>query len=224
VLKNTVGALSKREPHSVTPEAERTITIPSTPSSKSFHFESKVPTATAIVAWKAQDNTDRNVKLLRRMSILTAILSDRMRVKLREELGDAYSPYAYSDLSETYKNVGFIIANSSVKIEDMESVSKVLLELGDKLAAEGATQDELNRALTPRIGSLKKTLRSNSYWLGTVIAKSQTRPEHLDWSRERDADYASIKLDEINALAKQFLTRDRALNIKISPKTTTPDE
>jgi len=104
-----------------------------------------------------------------------------------------------------------------VKPDNLDKVSEVIVELGDKLSKEGATEDELNRALTPRIGILAKTLRQNSYWLNNVVAQAQTRPDKLDWSRERDADYKSIGLEEINALAGKYLGRDRTLAIKIAP-------
>ena len=217
LLAKTVGALPARKPAEQIDENLRLINIPKTPVTKHFGFESKVPTGLAIVGWKAEDNTQRDVKLSRRMSILSEVLSDRMRVKLREELGDAYSPGAATQLSETYKNVGFVLAYSPVKPSDIDKVSEVIIELGDTLAKEGATEDELKRALTPRIGILAKTLRQNSYWLSNVVAQAQTRPDKLDWSRGRDADYKSISLDEINTLAKNYLSRDRSLSVKIAP-------
>jgi len=217
LLSKTVGALPTRQPEKTIEESLRVINIPETPVTKHFGFESKVPTGLAIVGWKADDNTARDVKLSRRMSILSEILTDRMRIKLREELGDAYSPGAGAQLSETYKNVGFVLAYSPVKPDNLDKVSEVIVELGDKLSKEGATEDELNRALTPRIGILAKTLRQNSYWLNNVVAQAQTRPDKLDWSRERDADYKSIGLEEINALAGKYLGRDRTLAIKIAP-------
>ncbi|MFT5905174.1 MAG: zinc protease [Cryomorphaceae bacterium] len=217
LLAKTVGALPARKPAEKVAEALRTITVPETPITKKFGFESKVPTAMAIVGWKAEDNTKHDVKLARRAGILAEVLSDRMRIKLREELGDAYSPGATTQLSGTYKNVGFVLAYSPVKPADLDNVSKVIVELGDKLAKEGASEDELKRALTPRIGMLSKSLRQNSYWLGSVVAQSQTKPYMLDWARGREADYKAINLADINALAKKYLSSDRSMLIKIAP-------
>ncbi len=218
ILAKTVGALPARKLVEEVANELREINVPETPATKRFGFESKVPTAMVIVGWKAEDNTNHDVKLARRVGILAEVLSDRMRIKLREELGDAYSPGAGSQLSSTYKNVGFVLAYSPVKPEDLDSVSKVIIELGEKLAMEGATEDELKRALTPRIGMLSKSLRQNSYWLGSVVAESQTRPYVLDWSRGRDEDYKSISLGDINALAKKYLSSDRSMSIKIAPE------
>jgi zinc protease len=217
ILEKTIGAIPARKPAEEIADSIRTITIPVTPITKQFSFESKVPTGIAIVGWKAEDNTENNVKLARRAGILAEVLSDRMRVKLREELGDAYSPGAAAQLSSTYKNVGFVLAYSPVKPESIDKVSEVMLELGDKLAQEGASEDELQRALTPRIGMLAKSLRQNSYWLENVVSQSQAKPYILDWARDREVDYKSINLKDINTLAKKYLSSDRSISIKIAP-------
>jgi predicted Zn-dependent peptidase len=50
------------------------------------------------------------------------------------------------------------------------------------------------------------------------MSQSQSDPKRLDLARNRDADYRSITLEEINALAKKYLPRDNALEVKILPK------
>jgi hypothetical protein len=69
---------------------------------------------------------------------------------------------------------------------------------------------------------LSKSLRQNSYWLGSVVAQAQTRPYMLDWARGREADYKAISLTDINTLAKQYLSSDRSLSVKIAPNSITP--
>ena len=90
--------------------------------------------------------------------------------------------------------------------------------LADELATKGATADELDRALKPLFSQLKQSLRDNKYWLNTVISQCQLDPKRLDLARERDADYASITVKEINALAKKYLKAENALLIGIKPK------
>jgi hypothetical protein len=65
---------------------------------------------------------------------------------------------------------------------------------------------------------LDKSLRDNKYWLGTVLGQSQADPARLDLARNRDADYRSIHLTEINALAKKYLGAGNSLAVSIKPK------
>ena len=218
ILARTIGALPKRSTEKPAFTKERLIkNRPATPAEKKFTFESKIPTGSATVIWKGPGLDSKNIGTIRRMGILRSILSNRMREKIREELGEAYSPYAYVDANDVYKELGFLIAVSPGKPEQSEKVGKTILEIGQKLADEGATEDELKRALAPRLTMLEKSLRENSYWLGTVMAQSQEQPYRLDWARTREKDYAAITLGEINALAKKYLGTKNAYRIEILP-------
>ena len=49
------------------------------------------------------------------------------------------------------------------------------------------------------------------------MAQSQEQPYRLNWASGRDADYTSITVAEINALAKKYLHSDKAIRIEIVP-------
>lgn len=217
-LNSTIGALPERKGSPELAEGANVIQPPKTPAEQEFNFESTIDSGISIVLWSADDATDRDIKKVRRMGLLSEIFSDRLRVTLREKLGEAYSPSAQTEQSLTFKNVGYMLAYSPGKPANISKVTDTIVELGAEFAEKGATQDELDRALKPRLSMLEKTLRQNSYWLGSVLDQSQQYPEKLNWARERDKDYADIKLEEINALAKQFLTKDRVMRVKIAPK------
>lgn len=220
ILARTIGSLPKRATHKRNYTAKRTLTnLPKPPAEKRYTFESRIPTGSAMVVWKGPGLDKDSIGTTRRMGILKSILSNRMREKIREELGEAYSPYAYVDTNDVYKDLGYLIAVSPGKPDQSEKVSKIIVEIGQKLAAEGATEDELQRALAPRLTMLKKSLRENSYWLGTVMSQSQEQPYRLDWARTREKDYASMTLPEINALAKKYLGNKNAYRFEIVPTT-----
>jgi len=219
ILERNLGALPKREATKPLYTEERLLAnLPTPPNTQRYTFDSKIPNGSAFVVWKTAGMRDDNISEVRRMSIVADILDERMREKIREELGEAYSPYAGSQMNDTFTDLGFLVAVSAGKPEQSEPVGKLIIEIADKLANEGATQDELDRALAPRLSSLKQSLRQNSYWLNTVLSKSQEKPIQLDWARGRDADYKSIKLEEINALAKKYLFKENVFRFEIIPE------
>lgn len=221
LLAKTVGALPKRSMKAVIKDEARVINVPKAPVTQSFYYDTKVDKAIVLIRWKAEDNTQKDSKLAKQAQMLGKIVSDRMRIKLREELGEAYSPGANTSLSSTYKNVGFVTAYSPVKTKDIESVSKAIIKIGNEIATNGATEDELKRAHTPMIGQLKKEKRDNGYWLG-IVANAQTKPYVLDRARNRDKEYAEVTLEQVNALAKKYLTPERAIQMPIIPKQAEP--
>ena len=55
----------------------------------------------------------------RRLSLLGQILDDRLRLKIRQELGETYSPAAYHVPSDTYKDFGYMTCMATLKPEDV---------------------------------------------------------------------------------------------------------
>ena len=216
LLLKTVGALPNRSSTKPALSKERQLKTPELPATKKFTYTSKIPQAASLVGWTIPPVRE-DIRELRRLNVLATILDDRLRTKLREELGATYSPQAHANASMVF-NYGNLMAMSIGAPEDVEKVTGLIHEMGLELGAKGVTQDELDRALKPILSNLEKTLRNNGYWLNTVMAQSQAEPYRLDWARGRDKDYASIKLDEINDLAREHLGRENAAQIAILPE------
>lgn len=216
LIQKTFGALPKRKAEQGDYADRRKISFPKTPEAKTFTFDSKIPNAAAMVVWKIPA-TGKDVKTARRMNILASILSDRMREEIREKEGGSYSPSAGAAPSQELE-VGFIQALAQVKPEETKKYGDMMIAIADEMATKGVSADELNRALKPVESNLKESLRDNGYWLGTVLGDSHAKPYKLDWARERDADYKSITVYELNNLAKKYLKKDNTLLFQIKPE------
>ena len=215
-LLATFGALPTRAAAPPALPDARKIKFPNAPAAKNFTYDSKIAQGIASTLWKTP-GIRGNQKEFRRLNILGEIYGDRLREEIREKLGASYSPNAGASGSDALEGVGYLIGQSIGKPEDLELLLKTMRDLADELANNGATADELDRALKPTLGQLEKSLRDNSYWLGTVLSQSQSDPKRLDLARGRDADYRSITLAEINALAKKYLKAENALLVSIKP-------
>lgn len=215
-LLATFGALPSRADKPADLTKERKVVFPTAPALKTFTFESKIPQAVAIVLWQTK-GIRGNIAEFRRLNILADILGDRLREEIREKLGTSYSPNVAASGSDGLDNFGYLISESVGKPGDLPVLIETLRREADQLARKGATADELDRALKPTLGMLEKSHRDNTYWLNTVLSRSQAEPERLDLARKRDADYKSISLKEVNALAAKYLTSERAIEVTIKP-------
>ena len=92
------------------------------------------------------------------------------------------------------------------------------MKIASLLAAGGTTEDELARCKQPILTTLRDSARTNQYWIGAVLARAQERPEVLDWCRNRYSDNESITVADIDALAKAYLSADRASRVIVIPK------
>jgi zinc protease len=169
-----------------------------------------------MVVWKT-DGLRGNQKLFRRLNLLGEILSDRLRKEIREKLGASYSPNAGPGGSEGLDGFGYLAAECAGKAEDAKRLADLTVRLAGSLAKNGTEPDELERSRKPLQSQILKSQRDNSYWLNTVLAQSQEDPARLELIRGRDADYASITPEDLNAVARKYLAERNALKVLIRP-------
>ena len=198
------------------------IDFPEKGQSKAFVFDSEIPKGMVGVYWSTEDIW--NISRTRRLSVLGAVFADRLRTKVREELGEAYSPYARHIPSDTYKGYGYLMSVITVNPPQADKIVNVVEGIGTALASKGITEDELERAIKPLLNSIEQQLRQNAYWLRTVSLSSQEFPQKLDWAKSMLKDYQSIQVSDINSLARKYLSEGNSVSVKIVPRASSLDE
>jgi len=216
LLAQTFGNLPGRAAEKPAHDQERIVKFPAG-GEKEFLFESEIPKAMAVAHWPTTDIFE--IEKTRRLGMLSAILDDRLRLKVREELGDAYSPFAHNLPSDTWKGYGYLFASVTVDPAQAGKVAGVIAAIAADLAkGDSITEDELERAKKPQVVSIEEMRRTNRYWMNSVLESSQEHPQRLDWSRTFVDDYKNITVAEINALAKEFLKAGARVSVAIKPK------
>ncbi|MEJ6604243.1 MAG: insulinase family protein [Opitutaceae bacterium] len=214
-VAETFGALAPRKSRAEYAN-RRDVSFPAKPFDKEYRVPTEIPKAIVSLHWPTDDGME--VHTDRRLRVLGNILGDRLRLKIREELGDSYSPNAGSSTSGTYPGYGSIQASVTVDPEQTKRVAKVVRELADELARKGTNEDELKRAIQPILTGLRESERTNGYWLGAVLSQAQEQPQRLDWARSRYDDNEAITIEEINDLADQYLRDKQAFQIISRPE------
>ena len=214
-VARTLGALPPRDPRPDHAELRR-VSFPKEPFTREYRISSEIPKGVVSLYWPTTDASD--IRRTRRLTMLASVFSDRLRVKIREEMGGTYSPRAGSSTSDTFTGYGYITSSIDVDPATAAKVREAVVDLADDLARNGVTVEELERARLPARTSTRESLRTNSYWLQSVLARAQEKPEVLDWARSRSADIEAITAAELSALAKQYLGRDRVSRVTVLPK------
>lgn len=215
IILDTFGALPDREESPpVIDEELRGLEFPETPGERTFTYESKLHQASSIVAWNVP-HIEKDISPTRRLRVLSSILRDRMRKQIREDIGESYSPSASIDISEDF-DYGIVIAESPGTSGVSEYVGLQIIAIAKNMTMN-MEEDELVRAREPMMTSVEQSLRSNGYWLNSVMRQSQAKPWKLDWARNMKKDFVSISLDELQELAAAYLKPDNAIRIEIHP-------
>jgi zinc protease len=218
-LARTVGALPAR---TVKPAyaAERAVSFPPVAFARDYSVPTEIPKAVVALYWPTDDAFD--IHRTRRLLLLTEIFSDRLRVKIREQLGGAYSPEAVSEPSDTFTRYGYLLAETVVDPARADEIARSVLAIAGDLQKNGVTADELERAKQPVLTALRDSARTNQYWISAVAASCQEFPQRLDWCRTRYDDFASITRADVSALAQTYLAPGRAFRVIVRPEPPKP--
>jgi len=209
------GSLTKRG----NPDLRLNPKSPVFPASLSLEHwvETKIPKGLVVVAWPTEDQW--HIKRSRRLNMLAEVFSDRLRERIREKLGASYSPFAFNRPSRAYRGYGVFQTFVQTAPDEVDIIKDEILKIASELVRNGVTSEELKRALEPTITSIKDMLRTNGYWLNTVLSGSMRHPEQLDWYRSIAGDYAAITAGELSLLAGKYLINTNAAAIVILPQT-----
>jgi zinc protease len=214
-VASTFGALPARKPKPEL-EAARHVVFPSEPFVREYTVETEIPRGLVALFWPTNDS--RDVHEVRRLRLLSDVFADRLRVEVRQKLGDAYSPSAYTSAGETYPGYGLFVSFVEVDPAKSGAVIDAVLGIAADLATRGVTEEELTRARQPVLTALRESSRTNGYWLGSVLQSAQEFPSHLDWARTRYADNEAITKADLDALAKKYLPPERSFRVTVVPK------
>ena len=190
---------------------------PSFPSgqNKRVRIDTQIDKALLVVAFPTDDASD--IHRTRRLNVLAEVFADRLREEIREKRGAAYSTGAFSWPSRAFPGFGLFLSYLPIAPADVDPISADVKTIAGQLADEGLRAEELERAIEPTLTGIREQLRQNRYWLQTVLMGSSRYPEQIDWSRSILSDYASIRAQDVAALARQYLDPDKAAVFEARP-------
>jgi zinc protease len=207
------GSLPQRESQSL-----QTVQGPTFPKGRSLKLEvdSQIPKALVVVAYATDDFWD--IQKTRRLAVMAELFSERLRTRVREKLGAAYSPYAYNRSYRAFDHFGFIRIVIQVDPGQTAMIEKEVRNIAAEMAAGGPDQDEFKRVLDPNLTYIKDLRQENSYWLNSVLTGVSRYPQQLDWSRTFEQDYAAVTAEEVASLSRLYLDNQNVATVIITPR------
>ncbi len=187
------------------------------PAGKTLHLTapSSIDKAMLVVAWPTADFW--NIERTRRLYLLTEVYADRLRKVIREKLGATYSPQVMNRPSRIYPGYGVLRAQLIVAPTQIEPLGREVVQVAADLWKAGVTAEELERAKAPMLTSLKDMVRTNGYWLNSVLALSSRHPQQLQWPATILSGFNSVTREQLSALAREYLDPAKAAKVMIVP-------
>jgi len=208
----TFGALPARKPAADVSERLAVKLVPGLHQEEAI--ETNVPRSLIFLTLPTTDG--RSALLRRQLSLLSLVVSDRLRVEVREKLGMAYSPQAASQTDEVFPGLGFTLVQAFAAPGTEDKVLEACLGVTDSLAKDGVTSEELERQREPVLAKVRDQMRENNFWR-EVLDDCQTRPQALDDLRAIENDYRGVTTGQLSELAARYYPRERSSWIVVKP-------
>ncbi|OFZ59441.1 MAG: zinc protease [Bdellovibrionales bacterium RIFOXYB2_FULL_36_6] len=178
-------------------------------------IDTKIETGVVHVAFLTDDFWD--ISQTRRLSLLSKIFSEKLRLVIREEFGESYSPYVYNDPSLIFDDYGIMHVVVNATPEKHEFVNHKIEEIVKLLISERISDKDMDTVLQPVINHLKVYVKTNEYWLNSVMTNSYIYPQKFEWAGTLMDDYNSITKEDLFLLANKFLQIKKRALIRIKP-------
>lgn len=169
-----------------------------------------------LVAWKTDDFWD--ISRTRGLHLLAEVFSEKLRKVVREKLGATYSPQVYNVSSRMYDGYGVMQAILIVDPTQIAALQKEVLLIADELYRGQISEQELERAKGPMLTSLKDMVRTNRYWLSSVLGLSSRFPQQLEWPTTILSGFSSFSISDIQKLGSAYLQSDKAAVVSVVPQ------
>lgn len=215
-LARTFGALPKRGalPAGTAPASARTL-APSRDAVQLFHSGEK-DQAAALVAWPTGGG-QAGIHESRQLEVLSQIIQNRVLDRVREKLGQSYSPQVINDWPIDLDGGGKIIVLSQLRPEAIGVFFQAADEIAADLAARPVSQDELTRVIEPLKQQLIRASASNTF-LMYLLEGATENPVRFTTVHSLLGDYTEISPEAVQALAKKYLKSWTSWRLTVSPQ------
>jgi zinc protease len=160
--------------------------------------------ALGYVAWPTTDAVDDRTEA-RLVSILAAVLELRVTEEIRENQALAYSPNVGAAASDVFRGYGSVSVTAQTTPENQTAFFETVDTIAASLRESPITEDELTRARTPVIETVRRNQAGNEYWLGQ-LSDVATNPDDVVQITTHIPDLQAITPADIQRAARQYLT------------------
>ncbi|MEE4206876.1 MAG: insulinase family protein, partial [Erythrobacter sp.] len=210
----TFGALPEREANfRERPEArQRAFTADRSP--RVVTHAGEADQALLRLTWPTTDDADHMETL--RLAVLARAVKLELTERLRETLGQAYSPGAGSSPSRTYEGYGTFQVQAALDVAAVDAARHAIFALVEELRNGTVDADTLERAKRPLLEDYQNALKGLGGWMN-LVRSAQSEPERIDRWLAVPERLGAITPEDIADAARRWLRPDEALEVLVLP-------
>lgn len=211
----TFGTLPPR-PATATcfPGADKT-TFPPKDHEFTFVHEGRDDQSISMIAWPTTD-LYASGRDGRGLTVLAAVIQNRLFDELRQKQGADYTPQAASTQSSAYRGFGYLQVRVKVAAGGDADFRATVAAIVADLKAHPISDDELLRIKKPMLDKIDLN-RQNMAYIFTVLAALGVDERVRASELARRGDFNAITADDVMRLAQTYLKDDADIHIKVVP-------
>ncbi len=214
----TLGALPPREPDFNPRTDNRTRRFTQARGEHIITHKGEPDQALLQWVWPTTDDSDPAED--QRLELLGRIVRLELTDRLREKLGQAYSPSAGSNTSHYYPGYGTFAVSASVAADKTAATREAVEALIADLRAGPLDADVIERARKPYLEEYNNYLKDLGGWLG-LAARAQSEPEQIARFLAAPEVIGAITPEDIHQTALRFLAPEAAVRFVVVPEKPT---
>lgn len=220
-VAETLGTLAPREADFLPRTQARNRGFTEDRSQRILRHEGEADQALVRMIWPTTDDSDFGKAM--RISLLARVVQIELTERLREELGQAYSPRTSSSMSRVYPGYGTFTVSASVDVAEIEPTREAIAALMNDIRSAPLDPDVIDRARQPLLEAYDNALKSLGGWMA-LADRAQSQGDRLErWFAGPDM-LRAITAEEIQTEAQQYLVQSDAVEFLVLPEEETPQE
>ncbi|KQY84611.1 pitrilysin family protein [Brevundimonas sp. Root1423] len=214
-VANTFGALPARGAQAEPLPGSAVRRFPA-PTAEPIQLKHEGPgeQAIGVIGWPTADAIGDKQEA-RQLAILSAVIQLRLNEEVREKLGISYGPGSAASSSSVFPDYGYMLMLAETRPESLPVLFTAFDSIAASLRDTPISDDELLRARAPAVESVRRSQADNGYWVGQ-LAEAGRKPETFDEIRSNVSDLESVTPADIQRLARQYLTPDKAWRLTVT--------
>lgn len=211
----TLGALPQRESEFRAYSEERQRSFTAKRGTQVLTHSGEPDQAMVYLTWPTRDDSDLAETL--KLGLLARVVRLELQDKLREELGEAYSPSANSGPSKAWPGYGVFAISAQIDQKQVEPVRAAIHQMLDQLRSEPIDTDILDRARQPLLEDYDNLLKTLGGWM-TLADRAQSEADRLHRYNDAPAIVRQITPQDIMAMAQLYLAPSDAVELLVLPR------
>ncbi len=213
-IASTIGALPMREADFQSRDEARIRSFTAKRGLTTLTHSGEADQALVRLTWPTNDDDDFAEEM--KLTLLARIARLELTDRLREELGQAYSPSAGSSSSSVYPDYGTFRVQASVDVTQVEPTRAAIIGLIEDLRTGPIDPDLIERARKPILESYDNLLKGLGGWM-SLTALAQEKPRRIERYFAAPELLKSFTPEDVQAMAQQYLAPEAAVEIHVLP-------